>query len=105
MAADQLTQDDITNAHPEIDKRTEQRVANGRWHVPGYHVSHASAGIMVVDLMNVGTVWRPLCSIESVQRGIEGSQWMYGSGACAIDYSILRQLKLSNIRLQGLLDL
>jgi hypothetical protein len=32
-------QDEVAAAQPDIDKRTEQLVAKGRWQVPGYKVS------------------------------------------------------------------
>ncbi|KAF2277650.1 mitochondrial ATP synthase [Westerdykella ornata] len=31
-----LTVDEVAAAQPDIDKRTEQLVSKGRWHVPGY---------------------------------------------------------------------
>ncbi|KAF2262400.1 NAC-domain-containing protein [Lojkania enalia] len=31
-----LTVDEIATAQPDIDKRTEQLISKGRWHVPGY---------------------------------------------------------------------
>lgn len=33
---DQLTVDDVANARPDIDVRTEQMVQKGRWMPPGY---------------------------------------------------------------------
>ncbi|KAL8855493.1 MAG: hypothetical protein Q9178_007875 [Gyalolechia marmorata] len=32
----ELTVDEVAAAEPEIDKRTDQLVSKGRWHVPGY---------------------------------------------------------------------
>lgn len=35
-------QDEVADAQPEIDKRTEQLVSKGRWGVPGYKVNDPS---------------------------------------------------------------
>ena len=34
-------QEEVATAQPDIDKRTEQLVSKGRWHVPGYKASLA----------------------------------------------------------------
>ncbi|KAF3078995.1 ATP synthase d subunit [Orbilia oligospora] len=41
-----LTIDDVANAAPEIDKRTEQMVARGRWQVPGYKEKFGDFSLM-----------------------------------------------------------
>ena len=33
-------QDDVAKAAPEIERRTEEMVSQGRWMVPGYRVSY-----------------------------------------------------------------
>ncbi|KAF2116945.1 hypothetical protein BDV96DRAFT_598773 [Lophiotrema nucula] len=42
-----LTVDEVAAAQPDIDKRTEQLVSKGRWHVPGYKLPGLNA---ILDL-------------------------------------------------------
>ncbi|KAF3916026.1 hypothetical protein AA313_de0205554 [Arthrobotrys entomopaga] len=41
-----LTIDDVAQAAPEIDKRTEQMVSRGRWQVPGYKEKFGDFSLM-----------------------------------------------------------
>jgi len=43
---EELTIDDVAQAAPEIDKRTEQMVSRGRWQVPGYKEKFGDFSLM-----------------------------------------------------------
>ena len=43
-----VQQDEVAAARPDIDKRTEQLVSKGRWHVPGYKVCAAEFRISLI---------------------------------------------------------
>lgn len=43
---DQLTVDDIVKANPDIEKKVEQLIKNGKWDVPGYEEKFGSMNIM-----------------------------------------------------------
>jgi hypothetical protein len=57
-----VVQDEVAEAQPDIDKRTEQLVSKGRWAVPGYKVSFTFFPPMMrkMQLLTppVGEVWR-----------------------------------------------
>lgn len=43
---DQLTVDDIVKANPEIEKKVEKMIKNGKWDVPGYEEKFGSLNVM-----------------------------------------------------------
>ena len=68
-------QDEVAAAEPEIDKRTEQMVSNGKWMPAGYQVYHnASCYAFHLLTLITGKIWQsfralivPLCIAELEQ--------------------------------------
>lgn len=63
-----LTIDEVAAARPDIDKRTEQLVAKGRWSVPGYKVRVISFILLFGKHMltiNTGEIRRIFHFVES----------------------------------------
>jgi len=74
-----ITVDEVAAARPDIDKRTEQLVSQGRWDVPGYKVRFAFGLSRCVQMgINANYCYRrsletTRCCRREVDDGFDGS--------------------------------
>ena len=64
-----LTVDEVVEAQPEIDKRTEQLVSKGRWAVPGYKVHSSTCETTCRRKCAnhpTGEIWRFVRSLDNI---------------------------------------